>query len=220
MKKLACLLFCLTALNVAPMSAQPMVVGPSDVANAESKLTRFDLDFPGGTPRELAMAIQKAMNRPLNVIIPTEQADWKLPPLKMSGVNAAELFRALSAAMQSPELEVGFFRREALPSDQSVWYFKVQQGHPGKVARFYLLTPYLEVGLTVDDISTAIRTAWKMRGDAATPNLSFHQETKLLIAVGEPTQLSTVDDVLRALEGAVRAKSAEGKSRDDRKTDR
>ena len=33
---------------------------------------------------------------------------------------------------------------------------------PGRTARFYLLTPYLERGMTVDDITTAIQTGWKM----------------------------------------------------------
>jgi hypothetical protein len=63
----------------------------------------------------------------------------------------------------------------------------------------YLLTPYLDRGLTVDDITTAIQTGWKMLGYSPTPELSFHKETKLLIAVGDPNQLETIDRVLSAL---------------------
>ena len=67
------------------------------------------------------------------------------------------------------------------------------------------MTPYLERGLTVDDITTAIQTAWTMLGstpgnDQAAPQISYHKETKLLIAVGEASKLETIDAVLKALE--------------------
>src|SRR5271165_6524870 len=42
-------------------------------------LIRFNLDFQGGTPNELVAAIQKAMGRPLNAIVPEELASTKLP---------------------------------------------------------------------------------------------------------------------------------------------
>ena len=62
-----------------------------------SALTRFSLDFPGGKPKELVAAIQKALGKPLNAIVPDEFADVKLPPLKMANVNAADLFRRFDA---------------------------------------------------------------------------------------------------------------------------
>jgi hypothetical protein len=39
-----------------------------------------------------------------------------------------------------------------------------------------------------------------MLGEKETPTISFHKETKLLIAVGDATKLDTIDAVLRALE--------------------
>ena len=180
-------------------------------AQAEApKLTKFNLDFPGGTPGELVAAIQKATGRPLNAIIPTEFAGQKLPPLKMNGVDVAELFHALTASSRKQErigrqyfdAELGF-RTESNLSDQSVWYFYVRKPDitAEKSCRFYLLTPYLEQGLTVDDITTAIQTGWKMLGDsgAQPASMSFHKETKLLIAVGESSQLETIVAVLGAL---------------------
>src|SRR5438270_450417 len=61
------------------------------------ELSKFDLDFPGGTPKELVSAIQKSAGKPLNVIIPDEFADTRLPALKMKNVDVAQLFRALEA---------------------------------------------------------------------------------------------------------------------------
>jgi hypothetical protein len=41
-----------------------------------------------------------------------------------------------------------------------------------------------------------------MLGDQETPTISFHKETKLLIAVGDPAKLETIDAVLKALSSA------------------
>ena len=95
-------------------------------------------------------------------------------------------------------------------SHDSIWYFYVEKPATSpqvapvvpKVCRYYPLTSHLERGLTVDDITTAIQTGWKMLGDQETPTISFHKETKLLIAVGDPAKLETIDAVLKALSPA------------------
>lgn len=192
-------------------------------------LTRFNLDFPGGSPRDLVAAIQKALGKPLNAIVPDDLAEVKLPTMKMKNVNAAELFNAL---MRTSAKDVAYttstfygpgnkpsysyqvykkaygFKTEGTATDDSIWYFFEDkpavppgtQDSPVKSCRFYLLTPYLDRGLTVDDITTAIQSGWKMLGEKETPAISFHKETKLLIAVGEPGKLETIDAVLKALE--------------------
>lgn len=197
-----------------------------------SKLTAFSLDFPGGTPQQLVTAIEKAITKPLNVIIPAEHTDFKLPPLKMNKVNMYQLFEALELTSQKTEKYVtgtyyggvggpsesyqqirtsyGFRSPDAQSgalSDDSIWYFYVERPTAPpqvtpvvpKVCRFYALASYLERGLTVDDITTAIQTGWKMLGDKETPTINFHKETKLLIAVGEQSKLVTIDAVLEAL---------------------
>src|SRR5437868_1937518 len=70
----------------------------------QSTLTKFDLDFPGGPPKELVAAIQKASGRPLNAIVPDEFVDTNLPGLRMKNVNAPQLFEALTAASQKQEV--------------------------------------------------------------------------------------------------------------------
>jgi len=193
---------------------------------SEAPLTRFNLDFPGGTPKELVAAIEKATGRPLNAIVADEFADTKLPAVKMSSVDVAQLFSALSLASRKTETiqnpgpggRGGYggyqmfqsaygFKTEGKPTDESIWYFYVERPTPPpappiyKVSRFYSLSPYLDRGATVDDITTAIETGWKMLGDTSPPTISFHKDTKLLIAVGEPSKLETIDAVLQALGG-------------------
>ena len=152
-------------------------------------------------------AIEKSSGRPLNTVVPNRFASLKLPPLKMKGVDVAELFQALEAASnsheQSPQgvfTDKFGFRTQGAASDSSIWYFFVDgPPSPPRVSRFYLLTPFLDRGLTVDDITTAIQTSWRMLGISAPPELSFHKDTQLLIGVGDQYQLQTIDDVLRAL---------------------
>ena len=189
--------------------------------SAEPLLTKFSLNFPGGTPKQLIAAIEKAMAKPLNAIIPPEHADTMLPPLTMNNVDVQQLFRALELTSQKTEAYVTSrqptsyqqmrtsygFRTQGDLSDASIWYFYVdkpalpfgQSYTPPKICRYFSLSPYLDRGQTVDDITTAIQTGWKMLGEDDIPKISFHKETKLLIAVGDAAKLETIDAVLQAL---------------------
>jgi len=193
--------------------------------SAEPSLTKFNLDFPGGTPRELVAAIEKATGRPLNAIVPDELANTKLPALKMNSVDVAQLFQALGAASHKSEAVIsgtgspygppsyqiantscGFrMGSDERQTDDTIWYFYAEKptllplSSSAKVCRFYSLAPYLDRGVGVDDITTAIDTGWKMLGETSPPTISFHKDTKLLIAVGEPGKLEPIDAVLKAL---------------------
>jgi len=266
MKTLNYFVLCLTTLGCMTVFAQqpppqpstPGTAGtPGPVPDFQTRLqkamalvdspalTKFDLDFRGGTPKQLAAAIEKAMGRPLNVIVPDEFADIKLPALKMNRVDVYQLFQALEAASQKNEAYVTStypqssyqtvrtsygFRTQGKISDDSVWYFSVEKpmapAVPPKVCSFYSLAPYIDHGMTVDDITTASQTGWKMLGDKDTPAISFHKDTKLLIAVGEPNKLQMINAVLGALtlppkpltpKGA--AETKEAKSPEKPKTD-
>ncbi len=236
MKPLNCLILGLTTLVFTPAFGQQPAPGSSTFSQrintalaAEAatppKLTKFNLDFSGGTPKQLTAAIEKAMGKPVNAIIPDEHADLQLPPLKMSNVDVSQLFEALQLASLKSERYVtgtyGFpggpspsyqiiktsygFRTQGKQTDDSIWYFfadKAPSIPAAKACRFYSLTPYLDRGTTVDDITTAIQTGWKMLGEKDAPTINFHKDTKLLIAVGEPNKLETIDAVLKALSPA------------------
>jgi hypothetical protein len=183
--------------------------------------TQFSLDFPGGTPAQLVKAIEKATGKRINVIINKEDENVELPPLKMDDVFLPQLFTALEVASRKlvavstsgmgrgdsySQFTTSYgFKSSDDMTDTAVWYFHVEKPNlppvvsTEKVSRFYSLTPYLDRGFTVDDITTAIQTGWKMAGETTTPELNYHKETKMLIAFGEPDELKTIDDVLRTL---------------------
>jgi hypothetical protein len=238
MKKMKILAVVVLLLNLASVWGQqpPGPARPTSTAAANQEapaLTRFNLDFPGGSPQELVAAITQASGKPLNAVINAEDASSiKLPPLKMNNVTVPQLFEAVEGASTKSELikkvaggyetitsGFGFKTPRNTPNDDSVWYFYVHKADQNPVensCRFYLLTPYLERGLTVDDITTAIKTAWTMLGyggrspmpfggeqnvpqNQLAPEISYHKETKLLIAVGDASKLETIDAVLKAL---------------------
>jgi hypothetical protein len=224
------LMICIGTLwaQVQPVPARNATIVPQQ---RSGELTRFSLDFAGGTPKALVAAIQQAMGKPLNAIVPDEYADMKIPPLKMSNVNVQELFSALEQASRKTQVygtgpyygsglpgsfqqvttSYGFQQGPGALTDDSIWcFYATKPPTPPigtgdtKVVRFYSLSPYLRATsgdrhLTVDDITTAIETGWKMVGETSPPKISFHKDTNLLIAVGEPNKLETIDAALKAL---------------------
>lgn len=186
--------------------------GVQPAPTPSTNLPVFDLDFPGGTPRQLVTAIEKASGKPLNAIIPEETAQTQIPGMKMKGVTVARLFEALqrSSAKTVPivsgysrdmagertptysyQSESYGFMTEGSPNVDSIWYFRLTAPIPppvpqvgDKACQFYQLGPYLDHDYKVEDITTAIETGWKMLGVKTPPTLNFHKETKLLIAVG------------------------------------
>jgi len=247
MKKTILLAASLLAFNLTPVFGQPAPILPSrpitpesvsqpaadnyqqrlrEIINAANPsqqpppaLTKFNLDFPGGTPKELVAAIEKTMGKPLNAIIPTEDADLQMPPLKMNDVVVPQLFAALEAASRRTVAvstgfggnystftsDYGFKTADSPLTDASIWYFHSDKPSmppivsTEQVCQFYSLSQYLDRGFTVDDITTAIQTGWKMAGVTPTPELNYHKETKLLIAYGEPNKLQTIQQVLQTL---------------------
>jgi hypothetical protein len=183
------------------------------VVPPEVELPKFDLDFAGGTPAQLVDAIQARIGV-LNAIVPSEYRNEQLPPLKMRDVTVKQLFEALEMASQKTSqvldpstgrhqyvtATVGF-RANTPIRPETVWYFYAQRPHQTtqqKIVRYFQLTPYL-AKLKVDDITTAIQAGWKMLGETDTPELNYHEDTKLLIAVGEISKLNIIDSVLQEL---------------------
>jgi hypothetical protein len=176
------------------------------------------LDFPGGAPDVLVAVIERATGKPLNVIIPEEYRSRRnesprvsIPAMKVFNITVPDLFEAIRMANVSqasgfmpgmlPQYGYGFETRGQ--GEDAVWYFynRPAPSGPPDVCRFYQLAGYLE-SFTIEDITTAIQTGWDLLGANPKPRLKFHPETKLLIAVGQPNELSTIEDVLVQLRAA------------------
>lgn len=191
-----------------------------------NSLTKFDLDFPGGTPEDLVKAVEKVIGKPLNTIIPDECSELKISAVSVKNVTVAQLFDALTSVSKKEVRYVGSsydgfdaggkydehnttygFKSEGVPSENSIWYFYWDKGpmpvtvhSPSpNVCKFYQLSPYLEAGYKVEDITTAVETAWKMFGVTNAPDISYHKDTKILIVVGEEDKVDLIGGVLKQL---------------------
>lgn len=199
------------------------------LVKATNSLTKFDLDFPGGTPKDLVKAIEKATDKPLNAVIPDEYADSRICAITVKNVTIPQVFEVLKLASRknerylvySPDKNFGGeervsmygFNTTGVSDGNSIWYF-YREGEPGAyqtisttACRFYQLSPYLDAGYKVEDITTAIDTAWKMLGVAKLPKVSFHKDTKVLIAVGDADKVNLIGDVLKQLSTTPKEKS-------------
>src|SRR6266853_1844271 len=67
-------------------------------ADAEAKAADsglFDLSFAGGTPQKLVSEMERASGLTLNVLIPPELADARMPPMELRSVWVADVFESL-----------------------------------------------------------------------------------------------------------------------------
>lgn len=196
---------------------------------------RFNIDFPGGTPQQFVTAVEKASGKQLNVFIDNEHKDFQMPPLKMRNVAVSQLFQGLLRISRKTENRIagyeqgrpryatyntsyGFMSSDNKPTENSIWYFHreapvdippYEDPKPKPGVRFWNLGHFLDT-FKVEDITTAVETGWKMQGTTPTPKLSFHKDTKLLIAVGYHDELEMVDQVLRQLQTSARKGPGDG----------
>jgi hypothetical protein len=202
----------LIPLALYGQTPQPNQYSLGQTVQAAPPEIQFDLDFPGGNPKKFVAAIEKAMHKPLNTIVPDDCNDVQIPPLKMSDVTVKELFKALRmASVRTVIIPVGNGYSQIATTygfetqgngDNTVWYFQVQkptEPPPIKdICRFYQLEPLLEKN-KIEDITTAIQSGWEMLHVTKVPQLKFHPETKLLIAVGTEENLKIIESVLEQL---------------------
>lgn len=198
-------------------------LGDYVLVRATNSLPKFDLDFVGGRPKDLVKTVEKAIGKPLNTVIPDECADLKIPAVSVKNVTVAQLFEALKLGSKtthrydvidpftwnsgtSERTSTYGFQTEGVPNENSIWFFIKEGDDSGPfisvaptVCKFYQLSPYLESGYTVEDITTAVETAWKMLGVTKLPEISYHKDTKVLIAVGDADKVHLIGDVLDQL---------------------
>jgi hypothetical protein len=210
--------------TTTPEKVPPLVIQEHAAAPAV-QLSRVDLDFKGGPPAALVDAISKSLGKQVNVIIDEGDAQVHLPPIRVRNATAPDIFSALANATTREVLvpagrdsyQTRQVRSQFMPNsnlggitDETVWSFvsnepETKQAQlnfaktPKPALRHFQLGSYLSDKLSVEDITTAIRTGWELLGVKEQPELKFHKETGILIAAGDAELLEQIPLVLQQL---------------------
>jgi len=183
-----------------------------------------NLYFEGGTVRDLIRTLKetgrKAGLLPLNVITASEVETETVPKLELHNVGYADVFQALN---KMNAVGMGDWQLSTT-GESSIWVLKPGPAQmlafasidpltgqplgrgiggtppePPKNCQVYQLQRYL-TKYKVEDITTAIHTAWGMVGLEKGAELKYHKDTSLLIAVGRQDQLEIITRVLHSLD--------------------
>ena len=195
-------------------------------ANRET-IVLDSFQFHGGTAAEFAEMLKKQLNPPPNIIIAPKLRDTVIPEFELKNVTLADLFQALNNLSEDKSVQW-----QLSGSTEPIWVLNPAQGantpgmqptgggfglpgsmvdpftgqaipmNNGRICQILPLGKFLGE-YKVEDITTAVKTAWSMMGDDAGAQLKYHTDTKLLIAVGTPGQLSILSQVLSSLESGM-----------------
>ena len=197
-----------------------LMVGLSALTHAADEETKaagsglFDLSFAGGTPQKLVNEMERASGLTLNILIPPELADARMPPMELRSVWVADVFESLDMLSRD---SMRWIRVGKKPD----FWVLARVPDARKTQAFYV--GHLLKKFKIGDITTAVQTTWQLGGKDARTELKYHQDTQLLIALGSPEQLSTAAEVLGQLRLAIEPaplspeKTNDAKSADDKK---
>jgi hypothetical protein len=199
-----------------PISAADKNPAEARPAEALAPVARFNLSFPGGTPAQLAAAIEKASGKVLNLAASELAKQLRLPSLDLRDVTTEDLLKVLrvnsTVTLEDGRVLEYYF---STISDTGIWRLDCgvkSYGQPLARCIFLNLTEYLKNGFTVDDITTVLSLGMRML-DQKPPEMTFHKETRLLVVVGTEEQLVMTHQALAQLVGVEAGPLPEGTAR-------
>ncbi len=209
---------------------------PVPQANNQGKPDTIVLDsfeFPGGNAVDLANMLKETLNPPPNIIVAPKLRETEIPEFELKNITLPDLFQALNNLSEDKSIQW-----QLSGSTEPIWVLNPAPGtvsapnsgfgfnpgamvdpvtgmplpaNNGRVCQILPLGKFLK-DYKVEDITTAVKTAWSMMGDDAGAQLKYHTDTKLLIAVGTSPQLNILMQVLSSLESGMSAGTSETKA--------
>ena len=198
MKKLKNMRRMIQATALALTVGLPALAHAADAEVKAAGSSPFDLSFAGGTPQKLVSEMERASGSKLNVLIPPDLADSRIPPMELRSVNVQDVFDSLGVLSRD---SMQWIRTSRSGGEKPNVWVLVRREDNRKTQAFYV--GHLLKKFKIGDITTAVQTTWQLGGKDAKSELKYHQDTELLIALGNPEQLTTAADVLTQLKLAL-----------------
>jgi nitrogen regulatory protein PII len=182
---------------LAGLIAVPTNALGGEDADVHPMYQAFDVDFPGGTLARLLVAIEGKLGSKPNVIASEEALGIVLPAFSLRQVTTGDLLQALEKLGIIEDMMLNISSTGKIITVQAKAYRKTRTATKPST-RIYDLRDVLGA-YKIADIVTAVETAWEMRIEKATAKMKFHEETKILIAVGDENELGVIEYVLQEL---------------------
>lgn len=176
-------------------------------ATAEEPL--IDVQFPGGTAAKYVAAIRKAAGN-VNVLVAPETREVELPPVTLSNVSVAAALNLLDGKEHATANRIVRLKVHVMPtySQAERTTFQVRadirqnrERVPG--AYVWSVSTLLENGISSRALLSAVEMALDVIGSDTQLDVRFHEDTGLLIAMGDIGQMETIDGVLDQLQQGV-----------------
>ncbi len=195
------LLACMAALILLVSGGSTLAANPSN-----DEMGLISVKFAGGSVTDYFDALVKEAGT-INVMLAPEAAEVSMPPVTLTKVSVSAAIDLVDGRSASPPGRIIELNVRQMPQYQDgaqPTYQVRAEIHPTGSATY--TSVWTIAGLLrgdvfdADDVLAAVEAALDILASTDEPIIRFHKETGLLIARGDPRQLSTIKDVLEQLD--------------------
>ncbi len=197
------------------------LIGATGTTTAQSPRENplIDVRFSGGTATQFIEAIRKAAGD-INVLVAIDAAKVKMPPVTLSNVSVAAALNLLDGKEQRTPNQIVRVKVDMMPRhsplERETFQIRVdvrrdRERVPG--AYVWSVLSLLDHDISSQALLSAVEMALDVIDSDTTLDVRFHEDTGLLIAMGDLGQMETIDGVLEQLRNGVddrRAEAAQG----------
>ena len=175
----------------------------------------IDVRFPGGTATQYIEAIRKAAGD-INVLVALDAAKVKMPPVTLSNVSVAAALNLLDGKEQHTPNQIVRVKVDVMPRhsalERETFQVRVdvrrdRERVPG--AYVWSVSSLLDHDISNQALLSAVEMALDVIDSDTKLDVRFHEETGLLIAMGDLGQMETIAGVLEQLRNGVDDRRAE-----------
>ncbi len=175
----------------------------------------IDVRFPGGTATKYIEAIRKAAGD-INVLVAPDAVKIQMPPVSLSNVSVAAALYLLDGKEQRTPNQIVRAKVDIMPTygfaERATFQIRVdvrkdRERVPG--AYVWSVSALLDHDISSQALLSAVEMALDVIGSDTKLDVRFHEDTGLLIAMGDLGQMETIDGVLDQLQAGVDNRLAE-----------
>jgi len=191
-----------------PLLSQQVVKRSPILDNNSTKVSdnfnaKVNINFKGGSIQDLLDQVRNENDVHPNVVISPEAMNIILPPINLKSVSIDQIMIGIEKLGSLNEYELGVTINPGIISVRAyhVSSRKAIVKRPPSL-RIFCLKPLLEMGYKVEDIVTALETAFAMSSEDGAAKLKYHSETALLIVNGYMNHLVAMENIMDSLSRA------------------